>query len=80
MHNTITVSSRGQITIPVALRAKYGIEEGDKLYAEESENGFFIKKTVDIFSLKGFLSGVHLPDNEEELLTPEVGRRIMERE
>jgi hypothetical protein len=35
---------------------------------------------LDIFSLKGFLSGVHIPDDEEELLTPEIGRRMMERE
>jgi hypothetical protein len=49
-------------------------------FSEPHENGFFLKKPADIFALEGFLSGVHIPDDEEELLTPEAGRRIMERE
>lgn len=80
MSESITVSTKGQITIPLHLREKYGIQAGDKLFHEECESGFFIKKPRDIFALEGFLSGVKIPDDEEELLTPEVGRRIMERE
>ena len=38
------------------------------------------EKPKDIFALEGFLSGVRIPDDEEELLTPEMGQRIMERE
>ena len=34
----------------------------------------------NFFSLKGCFSGGHIPDDEEELLTPEMGRQIMERE
>ena len=70
----------GQVIIPVTILKRYGIQAGDKLYAEEHENGFFVKKPKDIFTLEGFLSGVHIPDDEEELLTPEMGRKIMERE
>jgi hypothetical protein len=28
-----------------------------------------LKKPVDIFELEGFLGNVHVPDDEEELLT-----------
>jgi AbrB family looped-hinge helix DNA binding protein len=80
MTDLITVSSKGQITIPLFFREKYGIQAGDKLFPEPREDGFFIKKPKDIFALEGFLSGVHIPDDEEELLTPETGRKIMERE
>ena len=80
MSELITVSSKGQITIPLSLREKYAIQAGDKLFTEPHKDGFLIKKPKDIFALEGFLSGVHIPDDEEELLTPEVGRRIMERE
>ena len=80
MSEAMTVSTKGQITIPLYLREKYGIQAGDKLFPEPRKGGFFVKKPKDIFALEGFLSGVHIPDNEEELLTPEVGRKIMERE
>jgi AbrB family looped-hinge helix DNA binding protein len=80
MSETLTVSTKGQITIPASVREKYGIKAGDRLFTEEQEKGFLIRKPKDIFALQGFLSGVHIPDNEEELLTPEMGRQIMERE
>jgi AbrB family looped-hinge helix DNA binding protein len=80
MSESMLVSTKGQITIPLSLREKYGIQAGDKLFPEIYETGFFVKKPKDIFALEGFLSGVHIPDDEEELLTPEMGRQIMERE
>ena len=80
MSELMTVSTKGQITIPLSLREKYGIQAGDKLFSELHETGFFIKKPKNIFALEGFLTGVHIPDDEEELLTREMGRRIMERE
>jgi bifunctional DNA-binding transcriptional regulator/antitoxin component of YhaV-PrlF toxin-antitoxin module len=78
LSESMTVSSKGQITIPSSLREKYGIRAGDKLFPEAHETGFFIKIPKDIFALEGFLSGVHIPDDEEDLLTPETGRQIME--
>ena len=80
MVEILTVSTKGQITIPAALREKYGIKAGDKIFAEVQDTGFFVKKPLDIFELEGFLSGVHIPDDEEDLLNPEMGRQIMERE
>lgn len=79
MPDVMTVSTKGQITIPAAVREKYGIRPGDKLYGDILEKGYLLKKPVDIFELQGFLSGVHIPDDEEELLTAEMGRQIMER-
>ena len=80
MHEIMTVSTKGQITIPAAVRERYGIKAGDKILGEYSEFGFFIKKPLDFFSLKGCFSGGHIPDDEEDLLTPEMGKHIMERE
>ena len=79
MSESMIVSTKGQVTIPLSLREKYGIQTGDRLFPELHENGFFVKKPKDIFALEGFLSGIRIPDDEEELLTPEMGRRIMER-
>ena len=80
MVEILTLSTKGQITIPAALREKYGIKAGDKIFAEVQDTGFFVKKPLDIFELEGFLSGVNIPDDEEDLLNPEMGRQIMERE
>ena len=49
------------------------------MYCTQNETGFLAKKPKDIFVLDGFLSETRIPDSEEELLTPEMGRRIMER-
>jgi AbrB family looped-hinge helix DNA binding protein len=78
MNNIMTVSAKGQITIPADVRVKFGIKPGHKLIGEVSANGFILKKPLDFFSLKGSIPG-SCPDNEEDLLTPEVGRQIMER-
>ena len=80
MAEMMIVSTKGQITIPAAARAKFGIKAGDKVVGEYSGNAFVIKKPVDFFSLKGCFSGGHIPDDEEDLLTPEMGLQIMERE
>ena len=79
MAEMMTVSTKGQITIPVAVRATFGIKTGDKVIGEYSGNAFVIKKPVDFFSLKGCFSGGRMTDDEEDLLTPEMGRQIMER-
>ena len=79
MAEMMVVSTKGQITIPAAVRAKFGIKAGDKVVGEYSGNAFVIKKPVDFFSLKGCFSGGRIPDDEEDLLTPEMGRQIMER-
>ena len=80
MTEIMTVSTKGQITIPAAVRAKFGLNAGDRVIGELSGNTFLIKKPIDFFSLKGCFSGGCIPDNEEDLLTPEMGRQIMERE
>ena len=80
MPEMMIVSTKGQITIPAAVRAKFGIKAGDKVVGEYTDDAFVIKKPIDFFSLKGCFPGGHIPDDEEDLLTPEMGRQIMERE
>jgi AbrB family looped-hinge helix DNA binding protein len=80
MVEPLTVSPKGQITIPAAMREKYDIKAGDKILWEDSDNGLVLKKPKDFFLLEGCFSLGHIPDDEEELLTPEVGLHIMEKE
>jgi AbrB family looped-hinge helix DNA binding protein len=79
MSEIMIVSTKGQITIPASVRARYGIKAGDRVVGEYSRDGFVIKNPLDFFSLKGRFSG-HIPDDEEDFLTVEMGKQIMERE
>ena len=72
------VSSKGQVTIPAFMREKYDIKAGDRLVWEDFENRLELRKPQDFFSQGGSLHLGTIPDNEEDLLTSEMGRRTME--
>ncbi len=48
-----TVTSKGQITIPSALREQYEITEGDRLLAVPTEHGIVLKK-IELPSVEEF--------------------------
>jgi len=74
------VSSKGQVTIPAFMREKYDIKSGDTIVWEDCENRLALRKAPDFFSLGGSLRLGSIPADEEDLLTPEIGRHMMERE
>ena len=73
------VSAKGQVTIPSIMREKYGIKAGDRIIWEGLDSKLAIRKPPDFFSQGGSLHLGTIPDNEEDLLTPEMGRHMMER-
>lgn len=50
---TVTVTRRGQTTIPVEFRRKYGIEEGATLEIEDTGRGLLVKKVTSTLDLVG---------------------------
>jgi AbrB family looped-hinge helix DNA binding protein len=72
------VSQKGQVTIPAFMREKYDIKAGDKIIWEDFNDRIALRKPPDFFSQGGSLHLGTIPDNEEDLLTPEIGHRIME--
>ncbi|MDR1647019.1 MAG: AbrB/MazE/SpoVT family DNA-binding domain-containing protein [Zoogloeaceae bacterium] len=79
MNEIMTVSARGQITLPAAIREKYGIKTGNRIIGEMRGEGFILRKPLDFFALKGVLAdGPAIPDDEEELLSEETGRSLLE--
>ncbi|MDR0878211.1 MAG: AbrB/MazE/SpoVT family DNA-binding domain-containing protein [Treponema sp.] len=79
MSEVMVVSTKGQITLPAKVRAQFGIKTGDRIIGEYTKDGFIIRKPRDFALLRGSLSGGRMPDNEEDILTAEIGRRIIER-
>jgi len=59
----VLVTRKGQITIPIELRRKFGIEEGSRVEVVEEEGGLVIRKFQSIFDLAG--SGAGKGDVEE---------------
>jgi AbrB family looped-hinge helix DNA binding protein len=46
MSETLVVSSRGQITLPAALRKRLGIKSGDVVILEERDNEVVLKPGI----------------------------------
>lgn len=55
----VSVSAKGQIVIPAALRRKYGIEDGTKMIVIDSGNGIVLKPVTErtLKKLQGSLKG-----------------------
>ena len=53
----VSVTRKGQITIPVELRRKFGIDEGSKVEVMEEEGIIVIRKLQSIFDLAGSGAG-----------------------
>lgn len=54
---TATITSKGQITIPAAVRAALGVEAGDRVEFIQSESGHFeiVALTQPVTALKGLI-------------------------
>ncbi len=66
---TATVTSKGQITIPLDVRQRLGIDVGDRIeFVELAEGEFAIKPVVqDVRSLKGMLRKPPTPVSTESM-------------
>ena len=53
----VSVTRKGQITIPVELRRKFGIEEGSRVEVLEEGGVIMIRKALSIFDLTGSVAG-----------------------
>ncbi len=56
---TITMSAKGQIVIPLRIRKKFGLQKGEKLLIEVEDRDIkLIPKTADITTLVGSVKPV----------------------
>ena len=51
--NEVTVTKKGQTTIPVKLRKKYKIEEGTRLQVLDTKEGILLKPQKSIWDMIG---------------------------
>lgn len=60
------VSSKGQVTLPVAMRNKLGIQPGSHIHFELRGMELVIKPEVPMSAYRGILKGYDLGDIEPE--------------
>ena len=60
--NIVKVTRRGQTTIPLEIRQKCGIKEGDKLLVEVTEEGVLFKPIPKLLDMAGFMAGYGSPE------------------
>lgn len=53
----VRVTRKGQITIPIELRRKFGIVEGSRVEVVEENGKIVVRKVVSIFDLAGSGAG-----------------------
>ena len=66
MHADAVVSSKGQVTLPAAMRAKLGITPGSRIQFEVRGHELVIKPELPMSAYRGILRGYDLGNIEPE--------------
>jgi AbrB family looped-hinge helix DNA binding protein len=64
----VLVTRKGQVTVPIALRRKYGIEEGMKMIVEDSGSSIILKVVPRLEDLVGIDAGKMSVEKAFEIL------------
>lgn len=70
-----TVSTKGQVTLPVAMRRALGIRPQDRVVMEVARQGILIRPAGDMMQLAGFLGRGRGRARERQAAMREAARR-----
>lgn len=75
---TTRITRKGQVTIPKRLREEYGLEVGDEVLWEKSEDGLTVKKATQSAG-RGMLVDDDVPAEKREEMAEEMEADIREK-
>lgn len=75
---TTRVTRKGQVTIPQKLREEYGLDEGDEVVWQNSEEGIIVRK-ANRRSARGMLVPDDTSSEKREEIAEELEGRIRDR-
>ena len=81
MPEILTMSQRGQVTLPFSLREEYGLKAGDKIFGERTKDGYLLrgpKKTL--LEYAGELTSSYSVEEEEEMAKEGLSRHVLKDE
>jgi len=70
---TSKVGERGQVTIPQALRTRYGVMPGEEVVFEETKDGLLLRKVLREDPLRALVGRVREPLDVDEYLNQTRG-------
>lgn len=74
---TTRITRKGQVTIPKELRDEYGLEEGDELLWQPTEDGITVRKATRAAG-RGMLVDDDVPDSKREEMAEAMESEIRE--
>jgi len=79
MPEILTMSQRGQVTLPVGLRAEYGLKAGDKIFMEKTKDGYLLRgPKKNLLEYAGCLSSPYSIEEEEDRAKEGLSKHILE--
>jgi len=72
---TTRITRKGQVTIPKQLREEYGLEEGDEVRWERTEEGLRVRKATQSAG-RGMLVDENIPAQKREAMAREMESEI----
>jgi AbrB family looped-hinge helix DNA binding protein len=75
---TTRITRKGQVTIPKELRDEYGLEEGDELLWQKSEDGITVRKATRSAG-RGMLVDDDVSEEKREEMAEEIESEIREK-
>lgn len=73
-----TVSTKGQVTIPAAIRKKYGLCPNDRVDFITEGDRIILVPVKTLRDFRGAVAGSGAPDDERQAAKNAVARRIIE--
>lgn len=68
MANVVKVTRRGQTTIPLKIREKCQIKEGDRLLVEVTDKGILFRPVPNLLDMSGIYAGYATPQQVNKMI------------
>jgi AbrB family looped-hinge helix DNA binding protein len=75
---TTRITRKGQVTIPKELREEFGLQEGDELLWQKTEDGIRVRKATRSAG-RGMLVSDDVPEETREAMAEEMEDEIREK-
>lgn len=75
---TTRITRKGQVTIPKELREEFGLEEGDEVTCEKTEDGIVVRKATQSAG-RGMLVDDDVPAATREAMAEEMDAEIRDK-
>jgi len=70
---TAKITSKGQITLPLKIRQRLGVQAGETISFEEAQEGFLVKKVLRKSPFDRWVGALrHLPGKKSDALVKEM--------